>query len=191
VRLVRLVTPSYPALSFTAGKSLNHSRYGPLLRASMIGYCSSGIWLPGVLSLPTAQIVDLRSSGRQRSSILPTYSKEEQFSYVVEVEIYAPPVRSAVLANLVPHEIEWNNKDPFLDRDLADFKRLHAEGAMSVGVIITRGSSPHDKMWDFVSRFAKEQHVTSCEDLERLDVQLTRRKRGGDSEACRPREKTN
>lgn len=37
-------------------------------------------------------------------------------------------------------EIEWNNKDPFFDRDLENFKRLHAEGAISVGIIITRGS---------------------------------------------------
>ncbi|MGB2590041.1 MAG: BglII/BstYI family type II restriction endonuclease, partial [Candidatus Acidiferrum sp.] len=74
-------------------------------------------------------------------------------------------------------EIEWNNKDPFFDRDLENFKRLHAEGAISVGVIVTRGSSLHDKMRDFVLRFAKEQSVNSFEDLERLDVQLTRRKK--------------
>jgi hypothetical protein len=35
-------------------------------------------------------------------------------------------------------EIEWNNKDPFFDRDLENFKRLHADGAISLGVIITR-----------------------------------------------------
>jgi hypothetical protein len=33
-------------------------------------------------------------------------------------------------------EIEWNNKDPFFDRDLENFKRLHAEGVISVGIII-------------------------------------------------------
>src|SRR5215472_14513935 len=38
-------------------------------------------------------------------------------------------------------EIEWNNKDPFFDRDLENFKRLHAEGGISVGVIVTRGTS--------------------------------------------------
>ena len=32
-------------------------------------------------------------------------------------------------------EIEWNNKDPFFDRDLENFKRLHAEGAISVGIV--------------------------------------------------------
>lgn len=30
-------------------------------------------------------------------------------------------------------EIEWNNKDPFFDRDLENFKRLHADGVISVG----------------------------------------------------------
>ena len=28
-------------------------------------------------------------------------------------------------------EIEWNNKDPFYDRALENFKRLHADGAIS------------------------------------------------------------
>ena len=27
-------------------------------------------------------------------------------------------------------EIEWNNKDPFFDRDLENFKRLHADGVI-------------------------------------------------------------
>jgi hypothetical protein len=74
-------------------------------------------------------------------------------------------------------EIERNNKDPFFDRDLENFKRLHAEGAISVGVIITRSSSLHACMRDFVSRFAREQNVRSFEDLERLDIQRTRRKK--------------
>jgi hypothetical protein len=79
--------------------------------------------------------------------------------------------------NKLALEIEWNNKDPFFDRDLENFKRLHAEGAISVGVIVTRGSSLHEQMWEFVSRFAEEQEIRSFDDLERLDVQLTRRKR--------------
>ncbi len=74
-------------------------------------------------------------------------------------------------------EIEWNNKDPFFDRDLENFKRLHAEGAISVGIIATRGSSLHKKMWEFVNRFAVERRILSFTDLDRLDIQLTRRKR--------------
>lgn len=36
-------------------------------------------------------------------------------------------------------EQEWSNKDPFFDRDLLNFQALHREGALAVGVIITRG----------------------------------------------------
>lgn len=36
-------------------------------------------------------------------------------------------------------EMEWNNKDPFFDRDLINFQALHHEGAIAVGVIVTRG----------------------------------------------------
>jgi hypothetical protein len=35
-------------------------------------------------------------------------------------------------------EIEWNNKDPFFDRDLNNFRLLFDLRAISVGVIITR-----------------------------------------------------
>ncbi len=38
-------------------------------------------------------------------------------------------------------EIEWNNKDPFFDRDLENFQRLHAQSAVSVGLVVTRGST--------------------------------------------------
>jgi hypothetical protein len=70
-------------------------------------------------------------------------------------------------------EIEWNNKDPFFDRDLENFKRLHAEGAISVGVIVTRGTSLHGSMRDFVLRFAAEQGINGFADLDRLNLDLT------------------
>jgi len=40
--------------------------------------------------------------------------------------------------NRVALEIEWNNKDPFFDRDLNNFRMLFDLRAVSVGVIITR-----------------------------------------------------
>jgi len=40
--------------------------------------------------------------------------------------------------NQVALEIEWNNKDPFFDRDLSNFRLLFDLRAISVGVIITR-----------------------------------------------------
>lgn len=35
-------------------------------------------------------------------------------------------------------EVEWNNKDPFFDRDLNNFRLLFELRALSVGVIVTR-----------------------------------------------------
>lgn len=78
---------------------------------------------------------------------------------------------------LVALEIEWNNKDPFFDRDLENFKRLHSEGAISVGVIITRGSSLQQNIWEYVFRYATEQNIQSFNDLERLNIPTTGPKR--------------
>lgn len=49
-------------------------------------------------------------------------------------------------------EIEWNNKDPFFDRDLENFQRLHAQSAISAGVLITRGASMQGAMLGLVER---------------------------------------
>ncbi len=38
-------------------------------------------------------------------------------------------------------EIEWNNKDPFYDRDLENFRKLHYINSTAIGIIITRGNS--------------------------------------------------
>lgn len=74
-------------------------------------------------------------------------------------------------------EIEWNNKDPFFDRDLENFKRLHAEGAISAGVIVTRGSSLQSNLRDLVSRFTDERGISSFADLEGIGLDPTRRQR--------------
>ena len=62
-------------------------------------------------------------------------------------------------------EIEWNNKDPFYDRDLENYKRLHADGAISVGVIVTRGRSLQDGMRALVRRFLDERGIEQLEEL--------------------------
>lgn len=46
--------------------------------------------------------------------------------------------------NRVALEIEWNNKDPFFDRDLNNFRLLFDLRAISVGVIITRSDELQD-----------------------------------------------
>lgn len=40
--------------------------------------------------------------------------------------------------NRVALEVEWNNKDPFFDRDLNNFRLLYELRVIDVGVIITR-----------------------------------------------------
>lgn len=78
-------------------------------------------------------------------------------------------------AGTVALEIEWNNKDPFFDRDLENFKRLHADGAISLGIIITRGSSLQDEMRNLVRRFADEKEIDSHDDMARIGLNPTRR----------------
>lgn len=57
-------------------------------------------------------------------------------------------------------EIEWNNKDPFFDRDLENFKRLHADGVISVGAIVTRGESLQHALRELVAGFARRAGIT-------------------------------
>jgi hypothetical protein len=74
-------------------------------------------------------------------------------------------------------EIEWNNKDPFFDRDLENFKRLHAEGAISAGVLVTRGVALQSKLRELVRQFAELRAINSFADLETYGVEPTRRQR--------------
>ncbi|MFC0269314.1 BglII/BstYI family type II restriction endonuclease [Kushneria aurantia] len=57
---------------------------------------------------------------------------------VDEVVMDTPTHKVDCFRNKVAIEIEWNNKDPFYDRDLNNFRLLFDLKAISVGVIITR-----------------------------------------------------
>jgi len=50
-------------------------------------------------------------------------------------------------------EIEWNSKDTSYDRDLENFKKWHQIGEMSLGIIITRGTSLHSECLHVYERF--------------------------------------
>jgi hypothetical protein len=80
-----------------------------------------------------------------------------------------------IVGNHLALEIEWNNKDPFFDRDLENFKRLHAEGAISAGIIVTRGQSLHSRMREFVLRFAEVHSIKGFDDLKRVGLSRTAR----------------
>ena len=67
--------------------------------------------------------------------------KEKKFATSVKVDedlMDSPTHKVDCFKNRVALEIEWNNKDPFFDRDLNNFRLLFDLRAISVGVIITR-----------------------------------------------------
>jgi len=66
---------------------------------------------------------------------------EKEFETSVKVDnniIDSPTHKVDCFKNEIALEIEWNNKDPFYDRDLNNFRLLFDLRAISVGVIITR-----------------------------------------------------
>jgi len=54
------------------------------------------------------------------------------------VKIESPTHKVDCFRNRVALEIEWNNKDPFYDRDLNNFRLLFDLRTVSVGIIVTR-----------------------------------------------------
>ena len=71
-------------------------------------------------------------------------------------------------------EIEWNNKDPFFDRDLENFKRLHADGVISIGGIITRGDSLQNALRGIISNFAARKDIRDVDALAQFYVPTPR-----------------
>jgi len=58
---------------------------------------------------------------------------------IIDGEEHVTPTHSVdCYKNRVALEVEWNNKDPFYDRDLNNFRLLFDLKAIDVGVIITR-----------------------------------------------------
>jgi len=69
---------------------------------------------------------------------------EKSFDTKVTIDketIDSPTHKVDCFRNRVALEVEWNNKDPFFDRDLNNFRLLFELRAVSVGVIITRSDS--------------------------------------------------
>lgn len=67
--------------------------------------------------------------------------RERRFRTSIQVDdtVTESPTHSVdCFKNGVALEIEWNNKDPFFDRDLNNFRLLFELRVVSVGVILTR-----------------------------------------------------
>ncbi|PRT02973.1 restriction endonuclease [Bacillus wiedmannii] len=94
---------------------------------------------------------DIVKAGGNKSSIsnkIDSYLynlgwEEKSFDTKVVIdqnELESPTHKVDCFKNKIALEIEWNNKDPFFDRDLNNFRLLFELRAISVGIIITRCS---------------------------------------------------
>ncbi len=72
---------------------------------------------------------------------------------VDEAEIKSPTHKVDCFKNRIALEIEWNNKDPFYDRDLNNFRLLFELRTVSLGIIITRC----DELQEVVEKLGRGQ----------------------------------
>ncbi len=96
----------------------------------------SHILTPGGGKSPISQGIDAFFYGRGW--------KEHDFKIEVRADAIttlAPTHHVDYYRNRVAVETEWNNKDPFYDRDLTSFRLLFDLNVVSVGIIITRSSA--------------------------------------------------
>jgi hypothetical protein len=143
------------------------------------------------LVIPVDQLV--RGGGGESlitQGLRQRFAERQWQKHVFEIQKLIDGVQKESVSHEVDHvrtfpngnlalEIEWNNKDPFFDRDLENFKRLHAEGAISVGVIITRGKSLQDNIRKLIMRFATDAKIESYDDLVPYSARPTDRQRKG------------
>jgi Restriction endonuclease BglII len=69
-----------------------------------------------------------------------------------EIDMFAPGSANEDYPG-VAVELEWNNKDPFFDRDLINFAALHREGALAVGIIVTRGPTLQNYIGPVIKKY--------------------------------------
>jgi len=97
---------------------------------------------------------------------------------VDEIEHVSPTHEVDVLKGRVALEVEWNNKDPFYDRDLNNFRLLFDLRVIDVGVIITR-CTHLQKLFVEVGR-DKQSYGASTTHLDKLLPRLA----GGGGGGC-------
>lgn len=105
---------------------------------------------------------------------------EKAFSTKVTVDesvMDSPTHKIDCYKNRIALEIEWNNKDPFFDRDLNNFRLLFDLRAISVGIIITRCDDLQD-IFDELGRGSS--YGSSTTHLSKLLPRIT----GGGGAGC-------
>lgn len=108
--------------------------------------CKSWITKPGGNKSKVARFVDEFLGGRGWL--------EKHFDTRVQVDqdvLVSPTHGVDCYKNRVALEVEWNNKDPFYDRDLNNFRLLFELRAISAGIILTRC----DKLQDIFNELGR------------------------------------
>ena len=109
----------------------------------------------------------LKSAGWRKHTFVVRTSVDgvlrEAISHEVD-HIHTAPAGTLAL------EIEWNNKDPFFDRDLENFQRLHAQGAISVGIMVTRGASLQAALVGIVASALRRAGILDVAELDSWGV---------------------
>ena len=88
----------------------------------------------------------------------------------------APTHQVDYFRNRVAIETEWNNKDPFYDRDLTTFRLLFELNVLSIGIIVTRATELQD-IFDELGR--GKSYGNSTTHMGKLVPKLNNRASGG------------
>jgi hypothetical protein len=104
-----------------------------------------------------------------------------EHSYEINVtadgqETLAPTHHVDYLKGRIAVETEWNNKDPFFDRDLTTFRLLFDLNVLSVGVIITRADELQQVFNDLGKTTAAGMSTTH---MSKLIPKMNNRASGG------------
>jgi hypothetical protein len=153
----------------------NHAE--AILRHDFAGEAAELVGALRGFSIPAAELIgsgggEARSTRRLRRVLAEHGWRKHRFEIALTVD---GRVKDAVTheidhvrhgaAGTLALEIEWNNKDPFFDRDLENFQRLHAQSVISLGIIVTRGAALQAGMADVIAGFLRRNRIGEAEGL--------------------------
>ena len=127
-----------------------------------------------------SEMAGILDSGLYRSGWVEKQFKTE---IVVDEARRATPTHEVdCYKNRVALEVEWNNKDPFYDRDLNNFRLLFDLDAIDVGVIVTRSTALQKWMRENFLLFGKQKETygTSTTHADKLYPRIL----GGGAGGC-------
>lgn len=101
---------------------------------------------------------------------------------VDDVESESPTHKVDCFKGKVALEVEWNNKDPFYDRDLNNFRLLYDLRVVDVGVMVTRSTELMQWMRRGYADFAKAHgtYGSSTTHFDKLEPRIL----GGGAGGC-------